>query len=295
MTFELFKTRISDEVGKLCPDARNILIKRVVKNNSTILYGIVIERTGSKVSPNIYLEPFYEEYLAGKPIEELANKIVEIDGNNRVCEGLSAEQFMDFNYIKDKICYKLVNTELNKELLIDIPHRSFCDCSIVYYCLLDDVRFNDDGIATTLIYNSHMEKWQTSEEMLYELAKNNYNILMGSEIQNIADIVGMNLNCEELPMYVLTNARKLFGAVSMIDDNILSAFYEKYGDFYILPSSVHEVILLPYDKAPLSDMLFETVFECNRKELEPDEMLSDSVYFYEGNCRCVSKLDKINA
>ena len=87
---------------------------------------------------------------------------------------------------------------------------------------------------------------------------------------------------DAVEMYVLTNKQKMNGASCILYEHILNDFAnQKNKDIYILPSSVHEVILVPVaediDRTELSRM----VRDVNRNELEEGDVLSDRVYYYD--------------
>ncbi len=88
---------------------------------------------------------------------------------------------------------------------------------------------------------------------------------------------------DEIPMKVLTNSKRSSGAVCILYPGVLEevAAERMGGDFYIIPSSVHEVILLPDDGRLLEENLKEMIFEVNRTKVDPEEVLSDNLYYYD--------------
>ncbi|MDE7404300.1 MAG: hypothetical protein K2M81_04265, partial [Lachnospiraceae bacterium] len=109
--------------------------------------------------------------------------------------------------------------------------------------------------------------------------------LCGKETEELLDEVCMQeLTQTKMPMYVLTNKQKLYGAACMLYPGVLKTFAEKIQrDFYILPSSIHEVILVPADADTDKEALHEIVTEINRTQVAEEEVLADSVYFYSKN------------
>jgi len=82
-------------------------------------------------------------------------------------------------------------------------------------------------------------------------------------------------------MFVLTNISRINGAACMLYEDVLSNFANSIdSDLYILPSSIHEVIIVPQvnnlDKTELCQM----VKEVNAEGVADDEILSDHVYVY---------------
>lgn len=100
-------------------------------------------------------------------------------------------------------------------------------------------------------------------------------------LNDLLEQMAGDLNEEKIPMYVLTNTQKLYGAACMLYPGVIKGFAEKMGsDFYLLPSSVHEVILVPAGAGADQEALKEIVTDINRTQVAADEVLSDSVYYY---------------
>ena len=83
-------------------------------------------------------------------------------------------------------------------------------------------------------------------------------------------------------MYVLTNSLRNYGAACLFYPHVLEMVGEMLKeDYYVLPSSVHEVIIVPESKALDADEMSEMVVEINETQVEPEEVLSDHAYFYQ--------------
>ena len=94
---------------------------------------------------------------------------------------------------------------------------------------------------------------------------------------------------ENCYMYVLTNEKKQFGAATILYDNELKDFSERIeSDFYIIPSSVHEVIIIPSKFVDSSDSLDEMICEVNSSQVPLVDILSDHAYKYNRADKCVS-------
>ena len=92
-------------------------------------------------------------------------------------------------------------------------------------------------------------------------------------------------------MYVLGNERKLFGAAVMLYDGLLEKMSEIIGgDFYLLPSSLHELILIPDEGREKGGDLWKMVCEINETQVEPEDVLTDSVYYYSGKNKRLEKI-----
>lgn len=88
-------------------------------------------------------------------------------------------------------------------------------------------------------------------------------------------------------MYVLTNAEKMNGAAAILDSKTMEGISEKLGgDFVIIPSSIHEVIILPLNTAD-TDTLNGMVNDVNASEVAPLDVLSNHVYKYDATAKKV--------
>lgn len=176
-----------------------------------------------------------------------------------------------------------------------IPYIEFLDLSIVFQCLLSQ---KESHLETLLIHNVHTKLWGVTVEDLYKVAVENTRRLLPYEIKNMADVVdeiakaeGTELfnhkDCMAEPesnklMYVLSNQKRIDGAVSMIYPGLLRDFADKIGSsFYIIPSSVHEVLLLPSENPEDRENLKDMVKEINDTQMEAEEILSYSMYWFD--------------
>ena len=188
--------------------------------------------------------------------------------------------------MKQTIAYKVINYSKNEKLLKKIPHKKVLDLAVVYYCLLSQ---SEGETATALIYNSHLEGWHVTEQQVHEIAVSNTPGLLQSQIYPLSSLIGLVLEDLKMEkellmateMYVLTNNTRLNGAACIFYEDVLKKFADTLQtDLYILPSSIHEVILLPklarYDAMNLEDM----VREVNTDGVSREEVLSDNVYIY---------------
>ena len=169
------------------------------------------------------------------------------------------QHFLDYEDVKQKIVYKLINTERNKELMEDIPHIEFLDLSIIFQCLISQ---GELGVASILIRNTHMDLWGVTVEDLYQAAKENTQELLPYVIKPVTEIlcdtmqsgiqegVGYEQCMEDLDdnisMFVLSNRNMVAGASCMLYPNLIGDFADAIGsDLYIILSSIHELLLLP--------------------------------------------------
>lgn len=297
MEYKEFVEYIKMNAGYIAGEGGNITINHVIKNNGCEMDGLVIMEKGKDIAPTIYLDSFYELYTNGENIKNIIRQIEVIYEQNKNNVTFDVNILKHFDTIKDKIVYKVVNYRSNEKLLEQVPHKRILDLAVVFYCLLD----NEYGrSATALIYNNNLKNWNVTIDDVYKDALKNTPDLLHSKISSMAALFekcGVNVDGEEVDlkdyvpsdMYVLTNESKLNGAACILYENVLYDFAQKLGaDLYILPSSVHEVILLPKLSMFEKDELVNMVKEVNTEGVAADEVLSDHVYEYNRTERLIT-------
>lgn len=202
--------------------------------------------------------------------------------------------FLKYESVKNSIVYSLVNTERNRELLGDMPHMDFFDMSIIFCCLLGQEEFCSKRFY---IYNAHTKMWGVSEEELYQAAEENTQRLEGYVFKNITDvmydIMGKEnpdgFSCDsciseisgDMPVYVLSNNNCIDGASCILYPNLLRDLADGIdSNFYIIPSSIHEVLIIPAENLDNRKAMAEMLKEGNDAQLNPKEILSYSCFWY---------------
>ncbi len=293
MSYIDFCNKVEKSVSEIYGDEARVYVTDVTKNNGLVLKGLVISQKDSRISPTIYLEQFYGMYEEGVTFGEVISRILKCDrayGNAT----FNADAFTDFDKVKERIIYKIVNLDMNRELLKTTPYVPWNDLAVVFCFLVDG---GGDGYATILIRNEHIAMWHTDTDELYELASHNTPSLMTDEIDSMDNIIGEML-MSRFPggddeytgllesgspcLYVLSNERRIFGATSMLYSEHIRELADSFdSDLLILPSSIHEVIILPdiYEYDP--DHMRSMVREINETQVDVEDRLSDNIYRFE--------------
>ncbi len=294
-----FAEKVCSAVSKILGDDYQVKLQEVTKNNGVILQGIVILAQDRNVSPTIYLNAFLNAYESGVSLSEIVQRILEIYREDSPHKNVDMSFFREFGRVRDRICYRLINREKNRLLLERIPHIEFLDlCICFYYAYSDDAL----GSGSILIHNNHMEAWGCSTADLLRLAERNTPRIFPWELHSMEEIIlelagekmaGEDEQClfPEMGMRVLSNLQRVQGAACLLYPGLLSTLSEKWrSSFFLLPSSIHEVILL--EEKGLEDVKFlrDMVREVNTAQVEPEEVLSDNLYYFdrsEGRVRIV--------
>lgn len=296
MEFTSFKTLVREEVERRAGKKYRVRLNDVMKNNGVVLSGLTVMQEDSNISPTIYLNDYYEEYENGRAtISMVINDVMDVYNRNKVNRKLDMRYFLNYDRVKDQIVMKLINTEKNSALLSDVPHMDFLDLSIVFQVLVSHANI---GGASVLIHNAHAKLWGVNCDELYKCALKNTPQLLPYEIKGISDVICEIMEMdkeskdfgEQIPMYVLSNSRRIDGAACMIYPQLIEDFATAVGgNLYIIPSSVHELLLLPACAVDNGEELINIIKEVNETQLLTEEILSDSLYVYD----CKEKAIKI--
>lgn len=291
MTIQEFAVAIIEELEKKIGKEECVRLNEIPKNNGIMELGLCIIEKDVNVSPTIYLQQFFDSYEEGDDLADIAEYILHLHKEHKLEKSVDVNFFMDYDVARHHVVYKLINKELNEKLLQTIPHRDFMDLCMVYYYVANSDEF---GQASILIHDSHMDMWKSDEEQLYKLAIENTPQLLPAQVIHMSkmlkDMVEHSENAdtaimddvdEQFPMYVMTNESKLYGAAVMAYPYALQDFSDQIGqNLYIIPSSVHEVILVP-DTQNRGQILNEMVKEVNQTAVDPKEVLSNHIYYYD--------------
>lgn len=299
MNFQEFVKAVHNKVAELLPD-KTITVEKKIKNNGREVTGICIRGAGESVAPILYLNDVYDsrfheagtEHDMAYEISSVASLIA--DDYKREFAGMAKhlsgyDTLHDFASIKDKICFRLVNRKENKALLENRPYHPYLDLALYFY--IDTELLDKEVSGSIAITNDMMKIWGVEASDLFCLAFENTPRISEYRVKHIAEMLmdaGGEMFADELDMddtspamYVATNKNSSFGASVMMDRDVCSSFADKCGkDFYILPSSVHEVLFIPDNENIKVNELADMVKEVNQTQVAKADQLSNGVYLY---------------
>lgn len=299
---------VMEEQGiRLCPNHHKkkkiqyiVEIHKVFKNNGVVLDGLTIREAREHMSPNLYLNSYFEEYQMGKTILDIMQEIIFRYKELYRQDAFEVGDITDFSTIRDDIVVRLVHYDKNAEQLQNCPYIPYLDLAITFRYM---VSRDACGLASSLISNTEFSRWNISVEELYEIALENtmqafpYKINSLTEVmlelikqspehkvseQMVEEIEALAGTEESMRVYVLTNDVGINGATCILYHEVLREFaLRQASDFYILPSSVHEVLLVIKDEKTDPAVLTEMVREANYSAVGLIDLLSDNIYSYE--------------
>lgn len=260
-----------------------VVVKEVTKTNDLLLHVLMIQSEDSSICPCIYLDEYYDAYNHGVSIEDIAGEVLDLVSEHANPSGLSSYDFTllhDFENVRDRLRFRVVNCGKNSDLLSMVPHVDFLDLARIYYIDMADL---EKG-ATIKVNNGMLKVWGVSVDVLDEVAFNNTKCKIEYSVRPMSDVIHDMTGTDAVPacpFYVVTALDRCFGSSAICFDNLLQHFSDKVGsDIYIVPSSIHELLFLPVDAIPV-EALRPMIHEVNGSKVKPEDFLSDNPYIYQ--------------
>ena len=298
MDFETFKKYVEENIKDFLPEQyedATVSIQSVTKNNDAQLDGLIIKTADSNIAPSIYLNQFFELYQDGKNLEDIMYHIADVRVEHEMESGFDMRVLLDFEQMKDRIICKLVNAGMNAEYLSDKPHVVVDgELAICYHINLGDTP-DGSGTMSTPVTNALMERYRISADELHEIAMKNTPEILPPKIADLRTILkGMagieddlidGLALGELAtgaaMYVVTNEQNMNGAVNVFFPEVMDQIGEvlQSDQVYVLPSSIHEMIIIPDNGAMNYRELEAMVQEINGSMVAESEVLANHVMY----------------
>lgn len=311
MTYEEFLKLTKKNLKRFFPESfqeRKVEIMEVLKNNNIKLQGVYLPGTKSYTSvPLLYLESYYQELEDGKKLEDVWQKIAQDYQKCQEAEisidGISSREW-DYETIKKSLTVYVRNAQENTDFLASCPHEIREDLALVYgfHVLVDGEK------AGSAIINYDRLRWLgVSEEQLKQDAWENMkqsnppcfldlqDMLAKMYSDELGDVKAGSLEYLEdvdpnAMMYVLTNSNQVNGAVYMCDEEVMSLIAEKLGsDLIVIPSSIHETIILKETENVSVTELNAMVEAVNEEAVTPQEKLGNSVYRFDREAQRLEK------
>ena len=315
MEYKKFSEELREAVQQRLGSSARAVVLCVPKVNRGPVFGISVFRGQEQAASAICLDHFYEEYRGGGSLAEVSEEVLAAYRQSARTEAFDPAFYADYEKVRAGITCRLMNYEKNRYLLKGVPHRRFFDLAVVYDC---QVSVGASGRGSILIQNEHLAQWETDPETLHETAMENtrrrfpYELLPVEtllreldeaetvheekqeaqpfapdkmpETENAEAVQAKNANGgnpDGAQLYVLTNAQRCCGAASILFEDVLEKTAQKLGgDYFVLPSSIHECMILPDDGLFEAEQLHRMVHEINTLHVMPEEVLGASVYRY---------------
>ena len=261
------------------------------KNNGVQMEGLMLRKKGENLAPNFYLNEQFEEWTKGeKSLHDIVTNIChvfeeELQHNKHLAETICFK----WDVMKENIFLRLVNRDKNIQLLEKVPYVEFMDLAVVYFYSID---ISEEVKGTVVLTTEHQKLLGVTKEELHQKAEENTKKFRPIKVYQMDDLITivaqklgidkLELNMEQNFMYILSNESNMFGAIGMFFKEEIEQLAEQRNcNFYILPSSIHEVILVLDNQRIALEKFVEMVRDINATQVKETEILSDSVYYYD--------------
>ena len=295
MNYEDFKEKFEEAVKDKLNDEgleANLSFHEVKKLNESY-EALTVTPEGESIGVNIPVERFFNAYEDGMDFSETIDKAVDIinQGINERPD-IDIDSLSDYSKMKGKLAIEVVSAEANKEMLESVPHKDLEDMAIVYRFVLSS---GDDWRQSVVVTNQMLENFGITAEQLHADAMEIAPQLKPVEIKGMSEVLAELMGVEEAEMmgigpvapedeqmYVASVPDKVHGAGVLAYEEFMDKAAERAGgDFYILPSSIHEVLIVPDNGQMDFKSLEDMVKEVNATQVAPQDKLTDSVYHYD--------------
>lgn len=290
MDYREFVDQVSEDLKKVLPEelqGAKITARQVDKLQGASYYGITVQPENSNIGISMDLSGAFDAMQNGRSYD-----VVLAELGTSVTEGFASRpnvreaELLDYDAMRDKLMVQVVPTAGNEEMLATVPHVEQEDMSLVYRFVFST---DERGTASTLITNQMLDSYGITAEQLHTDAMANAPEQFPASVRSMQEVLAemMGIEPEMMPsepggMYVATCNQGMNGAGCIFYPEFMDQAAEKLGgDFFVLPSSVHEVILLPDNGDMSFHELENMVQEINATEVMPQDRLSDSVYHYD--------------
>ena len=262
MTYEQFVQTVEHKVKEGIGEGVCVSIHTAQKYNGASRKGILFSEEKSNVSPAIYLEEYYHRFHEGDSLDAIVKEILKL------------------------------HRRMNRRLLKEMPYVPWLDLAIVFYVLLEADAY---GMAAMPVTSEHLNIWGATEEEVYEEACRNTKMLLPASFQTMDEVIEQLTGEEQKKetgagrVYVISNRLRSFGASAILYPGFLEEIGRRLkDDYFVLPSSVHEAIIVPRKGSCGKELLDKMVAEINKTQVMQEEALSDRAYYYDRILRKLS-------
>ena len=286
---EIMKSSVQEILNERGIDAE-LEIQEVVKSNDQKLTGLRVMGKENRATPCLYLDELYEQFQKGYPIFHMASEVA-----NAIADAMVDAMKMDLDMMKlneyesarNFLTIHLVGIDENQQWLADKVWEPLGDLAKVCYLDLGEREQGHLGAAVTV---SHLEIWNVDKEQVVKDAldkmkkkKTVFRSIYSAVKDLQTDLVDdEEIDPEKNPYFVISNEEKRYGAAMIAIPEVLDAIGVGFGcDYYIVPSSVHEVLIIPVDAGMGAKILTQMLREINEKEVAIRDRLSDHVQYYD--------------
>ncbi len=263
-----------------------VTVQTTEQKHTAKIKTVSLYHRGKRTTPLIYMAPFYRMYQHGYSLESIQKElknVLDMVAQNKTIEG---EVFTEFTSASTCLTIRLISYQNNQDFLKLVPHRRILDFAVVYQLVFEGTRENEGMMGAAVVYYDHCRIWNVTEDILFQTALSTMMRRFPPALNSVEALIGVSMQPQqsEFPhLFALSNNRAFFGASVMLYPGVLRKASQRLGGaYYILPSSVHEMLLLAKTDAQetIPMQLKAIVEEVNLTDAVSTEFLSNHVYEY---------------
>ena len=308
MNFDEFKSSLAADVKEKLEASTGkefVVEARTVEKMNESYEGLTVKPVDGEIGVNLNATNLFKDYENGRDYSQI------VDGAANVAEealvnrpDFDIDSFKDYEKMKDTLAIEIVSAERNKGTLENVPHKNIEDMAVVYRFVLGDTAA---GPGSILVTNQMLDNYGITADQLHEDALRNAPEIRPLVIEGMAEVLakqmgvedlemlGFNIPPEQEQMFVASVEGNIHGAGVLAYQNFMDQAAERAGgSFFVLPSSIHEVLIIPdngkFDTASLEQM----VREVNATTVDISEQLTDSVYHYDADAKVFELAEKFD-
>ena len=290
MNYEEFCAALQEELFNMLDTGYSIHREHVLKNNGVVLDSLALLKAGKHCSPVISLEMLYEQFEKGHSMSELCDYMVSITDTELPLSVAGLTSLNHFEDFRDRITCRLVSQNKNEELLKTIPWIPCLDLAVIFSLVIES---EGETQISSVITNVVSASWNLTPEDLFSLAAENTPRIYPASFRRLETVIeeyfpgSIDFVPEDCPvptLYVLTNSSAHHGAACVLYPDKLKDLADAFEkDLLILPSSIHEVLIIADSEAFTErdyHVFCNTIRNVNRESILPEDFLSDHLYRY---------------
>ncbi|MGN0363867.1 MAG: DUF5688 family protein [Bilifractor sp.] len=284
MNYEHFEKLLTTEITEKFEEKYDIRICTVPKNNGIRKRAIVLHDHKGVPLPLQYLDEYYHMWKTGLSIRHVANLLIhDYNRNLFMRRSLPEHFFRNYEEVRQNLQCRLISAEKNKEFLREVPHQKWMDLAIICVYELHADDYSDCAIQ---IRNEHLALWDIDPEQIMKdaikAAVRTDDILFEPLVRILEEELEEDDDLPDSPLYLLSNKNRVYGAVNIALPGVTERIAKKLaGDYFIIPSSIHECLILPDDGTYSAKELNKMVSSINQTNVAEQDVLSDHVYIYK--------------
>lgn len=293
ISYEEFKKELKENINSFYKDDVEFLEEKKVYKPNREYEGLCIKFKDISLAPVIDLQDWYDTYRMGIDITSILKKF-----NNALIEH-SNDLNIDVSkvnkaYILEHVTLAAINMNKGQGLLNNVYYQRMEDIAFIPKIYFDDT--HSSTITKKICEGFNISEYELIKAAIHNMENQSYMFkTMGDYFKDINYEDSEIKNDKLTNVYILTTNNLVNGAGLIVSDKIADRISREVGgDFYIIPSSIHELLILPEDfvNKDMFDMIKETIEFVNEVEVNSSDFLSDNFYHYDITAHKLEIVDK---